>query len=154
MALFQKFFGSEPIPADAHNRIDMAARSLLIEKGNRLILIDTGLGTKQSEKFFSYYALWGNHSLENVLWLLLGFLRMISPMLFLHTFTLITVEELLMQRPDGMLVPAFPNAHFWCHQDHWNWATNPNPREKASFLPENIRPIQESGQLQFLNGTG
>lgn len=139
-------------PTDDYNRIDMAARSLLIEDGKRLILIDTGLGNKQSEKFFSHYALWGDHSLERSL-AAFGFSKNdITDVVFTHLH-FDHCGGAIMQRPDGMLVPAFPNAHFWCHQDHWNWATNPNPREKASFLPENIRPIQESGQLQFLKGS-
>ena len=140
-------------PPDGQNRIEMAARSLLIEDGNRLILVDTGMGNKQSEKFFGYYSLWGEHSLDGSL-SALGFHRNdITDVVFTHLH-FDHCGGAIERRTDGQLVPAFANARFWCHQDHWNWAIAPNPREKASFLPENIFPIQESGQLQFLTGTG
>ena len=140
-------------PADAQNRIKMAARSLLIEDGNRLILIDTGMGNKQSQKFFGYYDLWGEHSLEASL-LKKGFhLEDITDVVFTHLH-FDHCGGATVRRKDGLLVPAFPQAKFWCHQKHWEWATQPNLREKASFLPENILPIQESGQLHFIHGSG
>ena len=130
-------------PADSQNRIDMAARSLLIEDGNRLILIDTGLGNKQNDKFFSHYGLWGDHSLDRSLQKS-GFHRDdITDVFFTHLHFDHCGGAIIRTKKE-QLVPAFKNAHFWVHKDHWEWATNPNPREKASFLPENILPLEES----------
>ena len=138
-------------PADSQNRIDMAARSLLIENEGRLILIDTGLGNKQSEKFFSRYGLWGPHCLETSL-AACGFSKdEITDVVFTHLH-FDHCGGAIKRRSDGQLIPNFPTAQFCCHEDHWDWASHPNPREKASFLPENIRPIQDSGQLCFLKG--
>jgi len=137
-------------PADENNRIDMAARSLLIEDGERLILVDTGLGNKQSDKFFSHYALWGEHSLARSL-NKLGFHNDdITDVVFTHLH-FDHCGGAIVRNKKGFYEPAFKNAHFWSHKDHWQWATTPNVREKASFLPENILPIEESGQLNLLD---
>ena len=137
-------------PADAQNRIEMAARSLLIEDGNRLILIDTGMGNKQSDKFFGHYGLWGDHSLDRSL-KTLGFHRDdITDVFFTHLH-FDHCGGAIVRNPKGFYEPAFKNARFWSHKDHWKWATEPNVREKASFLPENILPIEESGQLNLLD---
>ena len=136
-------------PADENNRIDMAARSLLIEDGERLILVDTGLGNKQSDKFFSHYALWGEHSLARSL-NKLGFHNDdITDVVFTHLH-FDHCGGAIVRNKKGFYEPAFKNARFWSHKDHWQWATAPNVREKASFLPENILPIEESGQLNLL----
>ncbi|MGR7812736.1 MBL fold metallo-hydrolase [Lacinutrix undariae] len=136
-------------PADANNMIDIAARCLLIEDGNRLILIDTGMGDKQSDKFFGYYHLWGNHTIDASL-AKYGFHR--------DDITDVFMTHLHFDHSGGAVQwnanktgyeTAFKNAHFWSNKDHWQWATQPNNREKASFLKENIMPIQESGQLKF-----
>jgi glyoxylase-like metal-dependent hydrolase (beta-lactamase superfamily II) len=140
-------------PSDDKNRIKMAARSLLIEDGDRLILIDTGMGNKQSEKFYGHYALWGNHSLDNSLEKA-GFHRDDITDVFLTHLHFDHCGGAIQYNTNQVLEPAFKNAHFWSHQNHWEWATNPNSREKASFLPENILPIHESGQLELLTGTG
>lgn len=137
-------------PADANNRIDIAARCMLVEDGNRLTLIDTGMGTKQSEKFFSYYSLWGEHSLDQSL-KKYGFHRdevtdvFITHLHFDHCGGCVNRKT----SSEGFEV-AFKNAKFWTNSNHWLWATQPNAREKASFLDENILPIQESGQLHFI----
>lgn len=137
-------------PADANNRIDIAARCMLVEDGNRLTLIDTGMGTKQSEKFFSYYSLWGEHSLDQSL-KKYGFHRdevtdvFITHLHFDHCGGCVNRKT----SSEGFEV-AFKNAKFWTNSNHWQWATQPNAREKASFLDENILPIQESGQLHFI----
>ena len=137
-------------PADKNNRIDMAARSLLIEDGERLILVDTGLGNKQSDKFFSHYALWGEHSLARSL-NKLGFHNDdITDVVFTHLH-FDHCGGAIVRNKKGFYEPAFKNARFWSHKDHWQWATTPNVREKASFLPENILPIEESGQLNLLD---
>ncbi len=135
-------------PADVNNKIRMSMRSLLIEDGNRLILIDTGLGSKQSDTFFGYYDLFGNFSLERSL-AKLGFHKNDVTDVFL---THLHFDHCggVVEYKNNRLRPAFKNAKIWSNEKHWNWAINPNPREKASFLKENIYPIQESGQLQFV----
>jgi len=139
-------------PADDQNRIKMAARSLLIEEGNRLILIDTGMGNKQNDKFFSHYGLWGEHNLDRSLQRA-GFHRDdITDVVFTHLH-FDHCGGAIVRNTKGFYEPAFKNARFWSHKDHWNWAINPNPREKASFLTENILPIQESGQLNLVEET-
>lgn len=137
-------------PADENNLIDIAARCMLIEDGNRLILIDTGMGNKQSEKFFSYYSLWGNDSLDKSL-AKYGFHRddvtdvFMTHLHFDHCGGSVNWND----DKTGYEV-AFKNAKFWTNENHWDWATKPNNREKASFLLENILPMQESGQLNFI----
>jgi glyoxylase-like metal-dependent hydrolase (beta-lactamase superfamily II) len=139
-------------PADEKNRIKMAARSLLIEDGDRLILIDTGMGNKQSDKFYGHYAIWGDHTLDSSLQKA-GFHRDdITDVFFTHLH-FDHCGGAIEFNSNGILVPAFKNARFLSHQNHWEWAKKPNPREKASFLPENILPIHESGQLELLIGT-
>ncbi len=138
-------------PADANNRIEMCSRSLLVEQGNRLILIDTGMGNKQSEKFFSYYDRSGDKNLDQSL-LKKGFHRDdITDVFFTHLH-FDHCGDAIIRNGNGLLEPAFKNAVFWSHENHWQWATQPNPREKASFLPENILPIEESGQLNLIEG--
>jgi len=137
-------------PADHNNMIDMAARCLLIEDGNRLILIDTGMGNKQSEKFFGYYYMWGDHSLDNSL-KKAGFHRDdITDVFMTHLHFDHCGGSVQWNKDRTGYEPAFKNARFWSNEDHWQWATNPNAREKASFLKENILPMQESGQLNFI----
>ena len=140
-------------PADANNRIEMCCRSLLVEEGNRLILIDTGMGNKQSEKFFSHYDRWGEDNLDQSL-RQKGFHRDDITDVFLTHLHFDHCGGAVIRNGNGILVPAFKNAVFWSHENHWKWATQPNPREKASFLPENILPIEESGRLKLLKGEG
>ena len=140
-------------PADANNMIDMAARCLLIEDGDRLILIDTGMGNKQSEKFFGYYYMWGDHSLDASL-AKAGFNRDDITDVFLTHLHFDHCGGCIINNPNGNgYLPAFKNAKFWTNENHWNWAVNPNAREKASFLKENILPMQDSGQLNFIKKT-
>ena len=138
-------------PADQNNLIDIAARCLLIEDNNRLILIDTGMGSKQSEKFFGYYSLWGTHSLDKSL-AKYGFHRDdITDVFMTHLhFDHCGGSVQWNSNKTGYEV-AFKNAKYWANESHWNWATQPNQREKASFLSENILPMQESGQLHFID---
>ena len=136
-------------PADNNNMVKIAARCLLIEDGNRLVLIDTGMGDKQSDKFFSYYYRWGEDTLESSL--------------KKHGFhpddvTDVFLTHLHFDHCGGGVVwcgkttleTTFKNAKYWSNKDHWDWSTNPNEREGASFLKENINPILESGQLNYL----
>jgi glyoxylase-like metal-dependent hydrolase (beta-lactamase superfamily II) len=135
-------------PADENNMCSWALRCLLIQDEDRLILVDTGMGNKQSEKFFGHYYLHGDDTLEKSL--------------AVHGFTKDDITDVLLThlhfdhcggaivRDGENLVPAFKNATYWSNERHWAWAVNPNDREKASFLSENILPIQASGQLKFI----
>jgi glyoxylase-like metal-dependent hydrolase (beta-lactamase superfamily II) len=135
-------------PADDNNLCNWAMRSLLIEDGEKLILIDNGIGDKQDAKFFSHYYLHGDDSLEKSL--------------AKHGFSKGDITDVILthlhfdhcggsiERNGDQLIPAFKNATYWSNEKHWEWATKPNDREKASFLKENILPIQESGQLKFI----
>ncbi len=135
-------------PANANNMIDMSMRCMLVEDGDRLVLIDTGLGSKQSEKFFSYYFLFGDFSLDASL-AKYGFHRDDITDVFLTHLHFDHCGGAI-ERQGELLKPAFKNAKFWSNANHWKWATEPNAREKASFLKENILPIEESGQLNFI----
>lgn len=136
-------------PADENNLCTWATRLLLIEDGDRLTLVDTALGDKQDAKFFGHYYLHGDDTLDGSL-AKHGFQRdditdvILTHLHFDHCGGAI-------KKQGEKLIPAFKNAHFWSNQKHWEWANNPNPRENASFLQENIRPIKESGQLKFIN---
>jgi len=138
-------------PADDKNMIDIAARSLLIENGNRLILIDTGMGNKQSDKFFGYYYRWGNDTLDGSL-AKYGFHRDdITDVFMTHLHFDHCGGSIQWNKDRTGYEPAFKNAIFWTNEAHWKWAIEPNAREKASFLKENLLPMQESGQLKFIN---
>ncbi len=139
-------------PADSNNMCSWSMRSLLIEDGNRLMLVDCGMGDKQSEKFFGYYYLHGDDSLDKGL-AAHGFNRDDITDVFLTHLHFDHCGGAIKKEGD-LLVPAFKNAKYWSNQLHWEWATEPNGREKASFLTENIKPIQESGQLNFIEKTG
>ncbi len=137
--------------ADENNMCSWALRCLLIEDGNRLILVDNGMGNKQDPKFFGHYYLHGDDSLETSL-AANGFSKEdITDVFLTHLHFDHCGGSIL--RDGDKLVPAFSNAVYWSNHDHWQWATVPNEREKASFLKENILPIKESGQLQFINVT-
>ncbi|MBL7746103.1 MAG: MBL fold metallo-hydrolase [Chitinophagaceae bacterium] len=139
-------------PADENNLCSWALRCLLIEDGNRLILVDNGNGDKQDEKFFSHYYLHGDDTLDKSL-AKYGFHRDDITDVFLTHLHFDHCGGSIMRDGDK-LVPAFKNATFWSNKEHWDWAVYPNEREKASFLKENILPIEESGQLKFLEVTG
>lgn len=138
-------------PADERNLCSWSARLLLIEDGERLILVDTGLGDKQDENFFRHYYRHGDDTLDRSL-AKHGFHRDDITDVFLTHLHFDHVGGAI-ERQGSLLVPAFKNATFWSNRQHWDWALNPNDREKASFLKENILPIQESGQLAFVDST-
>ena len=139
-------------PADENNLCSWALRCLLIEDGKRLTLIDNGIGDKQDEKFFGHYYLHGNDTLDKSL--------------AAHGFSKNDITDVILthlhfdhcggsiKRDGDKLVPAFKNAVYWSNARHWKWATEPNDREKASFLKENILPIKDSGQLKFIETDG
>ncbi len=136
-------------PADENNMCSWALRCLLIEDGDRLTLVDTGMGDKQDEKFFGHYYMHGDDTLEKSL--------------AAHGFSTNDITDVLLthlhfdhcggaiKKEGDRLVPAFKDAIYWSNQRHWKWATEPNDREKASFLKENILPIEDSGQLRFID---
>ena len=136
-------------PADDLNMIDMAARSLLIETTSSLILIDTGLGDKQDEKFFSHYHRWGEYSIDDSI-KKAGFSSSdVTDVFFTHLHFDHCGGAII--RKGNRLIPRFKNANFWVNKGHWEWANSPNSREKASFLPDNILPLKESGKLNFID---
>ena len=138
-------------PADQNNMCSWALRCLLIEDGNRLILIDNGMGNKQDEKFFGYYYLHGNDTLQKSL-NKYGFeMDDITDMVLTHLHFDHCGGSIKYNSNKTNLEPAFKNAMYYCNEKHWNWATQANSREKASFLKENILPIKESGQLNFID---
>lgn len=135
-------------PADENNLCEWALRCLLIEDGNRLILIDNGNGTKQDAKFWSHYHLHGDDTLEKSL-AKYGFSKNdITDVILTHLHFDHCGGSI--DKVNNRLQLAFPNAIYWSNKNHWEWAVHPNEREKASFLKENILPIQESGQLKFV----
>lgn len=136
-------------PADENNMCDWAMRCLLIEDEGRLILVDNGIGDKQDQKFFSYYYLHGEDTLDSSL-ARHGFHRNDITDVFLTHLHFDHCGGSIIRQGDK-LVPAFKNATYWSNEKHWDWAVHPNDREKASFLKENILPIQESGQLKFID---
>ena len=137
-------------PADNMNRIDLAARSLLIEDGNRLILIDVGMGNKQEDRFFRHFGLYGNDSLDDSI-KKAGFNRTeITDVFLTHLHFDHCGGAVRWNENKTAYKLSFPNARYWSNKQHWEWAVNPNEREKASFLSENLIPIQESGQLCFI----
>lgn len=144
-----KTLWSKTLPADDKNLCELAMRLMLIKDGSRLILIDTGIGSKQDEKFFSHYFLHGDHTLESSL-----AAHGISSSAITDVFlTHLHFDHVggAVERRDGQLVPVFPNATYWTNSIHWDWAIHPNPREKASFLKENLLPLEASGQLKMLD---
>ena len=138
-------------PADNNNLIDMSMRCMLIENGDQLILIDNGTGNKQSDKFFGYYFPFGDDTLDRSL-KKRGFHRDdITDIFLTHLHFDHCGGSIQWNKDKTGYEPAFKNAKFWSNENHWKWATEPNPREKASFLKENINPIESSGQLNFID---
>ena len=145
-----KTLWSRTNPADSMNRIDLAARSLLIEDGNRLILIDAGMGNKQEDRFFRHFGLYGNDSLDESI-KKAGFARTdITDVFLTHLHFDHCGGAVRWNENKTAYELSFPNARYWSNKQHWEWAVNPNEREKASFLSENMIPIQKSGQLCFI----
>lgn len=149
-----KSLWSRTNPADENNMCNWSMRSLLIEDGNRLMLIDTGIGDKQSEKFFSHYYMSDSNALEPNLKKLGFSFDDITDVFLTHLHFDHCGGAIKWNKEHTGFEPVFKNATYWSTENHWKWATEPNPREKASFLSENILPIQESGQLKFIERTG
>ena len=141
------------IPADSNNTVSLCTRCLLIQNGNKLILIDTGMGDKQSEKFFGYYYLWGEDTLFDSM-KKNGFHPDDVTDVFLTHLHFDHCGGGVTRSGESSFKTAFKNAKYWSCRGHWDWATNPNKRESPSFLKENILPIEESGQLHYLQKDG
>ncbi|GAB3935612.1 MBL fold metallo-hydrolase [Larkinella terrae] len=144
-----KTLWSKHNPADDRNLCTWAMRCLLVENGNRLLLVDTGMGDKQDARFFSFYEPHGEASLLTSIHQAGYSEKDITDVLLTH----LHFDHVggAVYRASDRLLPTFSAATYWSHSEHWQWATHPNPREKASFLKENMEPLQESGQLQFLD---
>lgn len=136
-------------PADVNNMCTWAMRCLLVEDENKLILIDNGIGKKQNEKFFSFYYLHGNDDLMRSLYAA-GFEEQDITDMFLTHLHFDHCGGGVKKENDTLSL-TFNKATYWSNSDHWKWATLPNPREKASFLTENILPMKESGHLKFID---
>lgn len=137
-------------PPDNDNLIEMSSRCLLIENGGRLTLVDTGMGNKQSDKFFSHYKRWGDFELTKSINRAGFSIDEVTDVFLTHLHFDHCGGASYINSKSGQNEVLFKNAHYWSNQKHWEWATNPNPREKASFLTENLTPIQKSGRLKFL----
>ena len=137
-------------PADENNRCTWAMRCLLIEAHGRVILIDTGMGNKQDDKFRSHFEPHGEDDLLASI-ARAGYTREEITDIVLTHLHFDHCGGAVQKRPNGDLELTFPNAIHWSEENHWKWATEPNPRERASFLKENILPIKESGMLKFVN---
>lgn len=141
-------------PADDNNMCTWAMRCLLIEDGDKLILIDNGIGNKQDDKFFGHFYLHGNYSLEKSLADRGFHSDDITDVFLTHLHFDHCGGGIKWNEDRSKYKPAFKNATYWSNSKHWEWATKPNPREKASFLKENIIPMQESGHLKFVDKEG
>ncbi|MFD2201012.1 MBL fold metallo-hydrolase [Shivajiella indica] len=147
-----KVLWSKTNPADENNLCSWAMRCLLVEDGDRLVLVDNGIGDKQDAKFFSHYYLHGEDSLQKSIKKKSFSLKDITDNFLTHFhFDHCGGGVRYKQNDTTKLELTFPNAVYWSNKDHWHWAIEPNEREKASFLKENIQPMQESGHLQFLD---
>ena len=138
-------------PADENNMSNWAMRCLLIEDGHKRILIDTGIGNKQDERFFSHYYLHGDDTLEKSIQKAGFAMEDITDVVHTHLHFDHCGGAIKYNQDRTELIPAFPNATYWSNKEHWESATKPNVREKASFLKENILPMQESGKLKFID---
>ena len=136
--------------ADENNMCTWAMRCLLVKDGNRLILIDTGIGNKQDQRFFNFFYLHGEDTLESSIKKAGYSPDEITDVFLTHLHFDHCGGAMKYNSDKSKIIPAFKNATYWSNEEHWQWATQPNPREKASFLKENINPIKESGQLKFI----
>ncbi len=145
-----KSIWSRTNPSDENNLCPWAMRCLLVSDGNRLVLIDNGIGDKQDARFFSHYYLHGDASLAKSLQQL-GVHPTDITDVFLTHLHFDHCGGSVKYGSHGQYELTFPRATYWTNEAHWNWATVPNPREKASFLEENILPLQEHGVLNYLD---
>jgi len=145
-----KSLWSRTNPADENNLCTWAMRCLLVVEGNRVVLVDTGIGDKQDSRFFSHYYLHGDDSLQKSL-AKIGVIPSDITDVFLTHLHFDHCGGAVRYGSHGQYELSFPNAKYWSNASHWEWATRPNPREKASFLEENIQPLQDLGALHFVD---
>lgn len=141
-------------PSDSNNMIDISARCLLVEDKNKLVLVDTGMGDKQSEKFFSHYYRWGDNNLVKSINSAGFSTDEVTDVFLTHLHFDHCGGASFFNKKSKKNEVVFKNATYWSNREHWNWAKEPNSREKASFLIENLEPIESSGQLKFLEKIG
>ncbi|MEY2705820.1 MAG: hypothetical protein RL407_1882 [Bacteroidota bacterium] len=145
-----KSLWSRTNPADENNLCTWAMRCLLVVEGNRVVLVDTGIGDKQDSRFFSHYYLHGDDSLQKSL-AKIGLIPSDITDVFLTHLHFDHCGGAVRYGSHGQYELTFPQAKYWSNASHWQWATRPNPREKASFLEENIQPLQDLGALHFVD---
>ena len=142
------------LPADESNLVSVTSRCLLAQTGNRLILVDTGMGNKQSEKYFSFFHRFGGESLENSFTRAGYSFDQVTDVILTHLHFDHVGGAVKKGDNPGSYEAVFPNATYYVSKDQWDWALNPNPREKASYFPENYIPLYENGQLEFIHEPG
>ncbi|MFM7629567.1 MAG: MBL fold metallo-hydrolase [Algoriphagus sp.] len=145
-----KSLWSRTNPADENNLCTWAMRCLLVVEGNRVVLVDTGIGDKQDSRFYSHYYLHGDDSLQKSL-AKIGVIPSDITDVFLTHLHFDHCGGAVRYGSHGQYELSFPKAKYWSNASHWEWATRPNPREKASFLEENIQPLQDLGALHFVD---
>ena len=145
-----KTIWSKYVASDENNMIPISSRCLLADTGERVILVDTGMGSKQSDKFFGYYHLFGEHSLESSLADIGYSVNQVTDVILTHLH-FDHVGGAIKWGADGKTPEmVFPHATYYCSKEQWEWAMNPNPREKASYFQENYVPLLDSGRLEFI----
>jgi glyoxylase-like metal-dependent hydrolase (beta-lactamase superfamily II) len=149
-----KTIWSRHVEADANNLIPLASRSLLADTGERLILVDTGIGNKQSDKFFSYYHITGDRGFKSSLRALGYTPEQVTDVILTHLHFDHVGGALEWGNDGKTAVPVFPNATYHCTREQYDWAMNPNPRERASYFRENFVPLYDNGQLSFIHEEG
>jgi len=142
------------IPADDNNLVNLTSRGILAEIGHRLIVVDTGMGNKQDEKFFGHFHRFGNETLQNTIEKAGFSLSDVTDVILTHLHFDHVGGALVSDDSTGTARPVFPNATYFVSKTQWDWAMHPNPREKASFLKENFVPLFESGRLEFIHNAG
>ncbi len=146
-----KVMWSKLYPCDENNLCNWSMRCLLIDTGDRKVLIDCGIGDKQSQKFLGHYFLNGENTLDGSL-AKVGFtVNDITDVILTHLHFDHAGGAIRWNEDKTDYIPTFPNATYWTSHQQWEWATNPNNREKASFLKENILPIKEKGTLKLID---
>lgn len=145
-----KSLWTQKMQPDEHNLCTWAMRSILIETEDRKILVDTGIGHKQNEKFRSHFHPHGPEMLASLTEQ--GVSAEDITDVFITHFHFDHVGGAVRKDETGQFVPTFPNARYWSNEDHYQWAYNPNPREAASFLKENFVPLKDAGVLHFIEG--
>lgn len=147
--IWQKF-----LPADENNLVKLSSRCLLVDTGSRVILVDTGMGNKQSEKYFSYFHRFGQEDMESSFRKYGYTFDEVTDVILTHLHFDHVGGAVKRGEQAGTFQPVFPNANYFVSKAQWDWAMDANPREKASYFPENYMPLFESGHLEFIHEEG